>query len=319
MEQQLQSLIEKSESFHNMAIDMNRIFTIIGDDVPREIVDENIKQLANGVEQLTHIIKSIEKKYKLDRQRRERSTRAAARLSVVNPPVVSDLPTILPEVVSLENVDLPVEHSDSYDMELRAHEDWVRSHCEHVFRDGPITIDFDYSRIRPSSHIENALYVAHQRRIDRIRSEYLPTILPVNVEQQNDLEIQEAFRGRAEVYLNPVIRTRKPKSKKTKAVNQRMLDSVMPDACGICLNTNTRGETVSTSCGHHFCGDCFDHWAEFKLQHPNASNRVITCPICRQAKPTVTQFRLRKQRVSKAVNSVVDTNLVIEEEEEEEE
>lgn len=83
----------------------------------------------------------------------------------------------------------------------------------------------------------------------------------------------------------PIVRHRRHVSR---ALTKREMDVVMPEPCGICYDTYTKLNSVSTCCGHSFCKDCF-------TSHENATrSQPITCPLCRKMKPIVTEYRGRK-------------------------
>ena len=92
----------------------------------------------------------------------------------------------------------------------------------------------------------------------------------------------------------------------SKVIRKRDLDVVMGDDCGICLDKETRRNTVSTCCGHHYCKTCFDALVESCREV-----RVLKCPICRKENPRITLFRARNPPTKKPV--VVPPSLPAEE------
>ena len=99
----------------------------------------------------------------------------------------------------------------------------------------------------------------------------------------------------------PAVRAVRIKKPVSKALKKSDLEAMMPDDCGICLEKNTRMNTASTCCGHHFCVGCYDSM----VAHSIAQNRCINCPLCRKVSPQITVFRSRKTPVRKPRNPVL--------------
>ena len=110
-----------------------------------------------------------------------------------------------------------------------------------------------------------------------------PTILPIDLPTAN---VEHAPRR-----AKRATRTRIPKSK-VRVVRRDEFDGIMSDSCGICLDTKTRGETITTSCGHPFCKDCFHSWSDFNVQN----GTLVSCPCCRTRCEHTTEVRLRKKK-----------------------
>ena len=85
---------------------------------------------------------------------------------------------------------------------------------------------------------------------------------------------------------------------KCKALKKTELDAQMPDSCGICLEVNTRANSIVTDCGHGFCKTCFDQYIESIRLRPR-QERQLSCPMCRKFGPKCTEFRGRKPPVRK--------------------
>jgi hypothetical protein len=83
---------------------------------------------------------------------------------------------------------------------------------------------------------------------------------------------------------------------KSKALKKSELESQMPDNCGICLEVNTRSNSILTDCGHGFCKTCFDQYIESIRVKPR-QERQLKCPMCRKFGPKCTEFRPRKAPV----------------------
>jgi Ring finger domain len=85
---------------------------------------------------------------------------------------------------------------------------------------------------------------------------------------------------------------------KSKALKKSELEAQMPDNCGICLEVNTRSNSILTDCGHGFCKTCFDQYIESIRVKPR-QERQLKCPMCRKFGPKCTEFRPRKAPVRK--------------------
>jgi hypothetical protein len=92
--------------------------------------------------------------------------------------------------------------------------------------------------------------------------------------------IQQTVQPRARIHVN-----RRPR---TVAVisDRTTLRAMMPDACGICLDTNNRRKTITTSCGHHYCKGCFSHWAKNRR-----GAMAVSCPYCRENVVEITEYK----------------------------
>jgi hypothetical protein len=88
-------------------------------------------------------------------------------------------------------------------------------------------------------------------------------------------------------------RKKQPRPKKQKpttvfVISDRItLRKIMSDACGICLDNNTRRKTITTSCGHNYCKCCFSGWSKHKL----TSQTIVSCPECRGDVLEITEYR----------------------------
>lgn len=84
---------------------------------------------------------------------------------------------------------------------------------------------------------------------------------------------------------------RRRRARTSKAISQRDMNIVLPDPCSICYEDYTKGNSISTSCGHTFCKTCYEG-------HENSVDRrkKVCCPLCRQETPLITEYRARKPR-----------------------
>ena len=74
----------------------------------------------------------------------------------------------------------------------------------------------------------------------------------------------------------------------TKIVKRSVVEAMMPDKCGICLDAHSRGDTITTDCGHDYCKPCFNLLASIK----NAEDKDIMCPNCRNICDKIIDFRM---------------------------
>jgi hypothetical protein len=123
----------------------------------------------------------------------------------------------------------------------------------------------------------------------------------------NTMDNEEDIFGDDDIQVNEIMartnsdETRSrvfPRMKKpiSKTVKKTEFDSMMDDSCGICLDTRTRGETITTSCGHNYCNTCFDALVQSRKQQILRKDKVVHCPHCRSVNPQITVFKMRKPR-----------------------
>ena len=77
---------------------------------------------------------------------------------------------------------------------------------------------------------------------------------------------------------------------KTKAIKAAEINAPMPADCAICQETHNRGDSIETSCGHHFGQECFLQWVTTK----KSRRQDVTCPLCLTTDMTYHGFRARK-------------------------
>lgn len=92
--------------------------------------------------------------------------------------------------------------------------------------------------------------------------------------------------------------------KKSKTVKTFETDSILPDACGVCLENHKKIDSLTCNCTHQFGKECFNKWKN--ICHKLKKN--TPCPICRTTVNSITLFRARKIRVAKPT---VDSPVVI--------
>lgn len=63
-------------------------------------------------------------------------------------------------------------------------------------------------------------------------------------------------------------------------------DTILPDACGICLENHKKSETVLCGCKHAFGRECLDGWKEVCKN----SKEGLTCPMCRHRIVKTTSY-----------------------------
>ena len=63
-------------------------------------------------------------------------------------------------------------------------------------------------------------------------------------------------------------------------IDKSQFHELCAEACAICLETHTKGDSVLTECNHEFCHQCWNQWI----------TRAKTCPACRKSCPSTTSF-----------------------------
>lgn len=133
-----------------------------------------------------------------------------------------------------------------------------------------------------------------------LNDDFLPFSNTMDIEENifgddDDIQVNEilARTNSDETRSRMFPRMKKPISK---TVKKTEFESMMDDSCGICLDTRTRGETISTSCGHNYCNTCFDALVQSRKQQILRKDKVVHCPHCRTVNPQITVFKMRKPR-----------------------
>jgi hypothetical protein len=131
----------------------------------------------------------------------------------------------------------------------------------------------------------NELHISHvraQRATRRLAAiQTRPPVPETIIQDPIQQTVQTAtVQPRARIHVN-----RRPR---TVAVisDRTTLRAMMPDACGICLDTNNRRNTITTSCGHHYCKGCFSHWAKNRR-----GAMAVSCPYCRENVDEITEYK----------------------------
>jgi hypothetical protein len=87
---------------------------------------------------------------------------------------------------------------------------------------------------------------------------------------------------------------------KYRSIGKARFESNCAESCAICLDTHINGDSVVTEeCKHCFGKQCWQNW----MCNP-AGNQ--TCPTCRQHRPRVISFTMRRPRS----NAIVDDNII---------
>ena len=81
----------------------------------------------------------------------------------------------------------------------------------------------------------------------------------------------------------------------TKVLKTVELNSILPDACGICLEQHSKIDSIVCNCSHEFSNECFDKWKKVC----NTAKKDVTCPTCRTKVTEMTRFRARAERKKK--------------------
>jgi hypothetical protein len=88
---------------------------------------------------------------------------------------------------------------------------------------------------------------------------------------------------------------------KNRAIGQARFEANCTEACAICLDTHTNGDSVVTQeCNHCFGKECWKTW----MCNPYSNQ---TCPTCRTDRPNVIAYTMRRPRA----NAVVEEDDVI--------
>jgi hypothetical protein len=88
---------------------------------------------------------------------------------------------------------------------------------------------------------------------------------------------------------NRQVRQRRRPARKSIALKKTELDVAMPDNCSICIDGYTKVNSVTTSCGHAFCKECYNTHEQTVL----ANHNRVYCPLCRAVNLKITEYRKR--------------------------
>jgi hypothetical protein len=80
-----------------------------------------------------------------------------------------------------------------------------------------------------------------------------------------------------------------------KVLSVRLLNSPLPDTCGICLDSHLKSVTCTLNCNHEFGVECLTGWKNVC----QTNNKPLNCPTCRENVTTMTTFRQRAPVVRK--------------------
>jgi len=79
---------------------------------------------------------------------------------------------------------------------------------------------------------------------------------------------------------------------KNRAIGQARFEANCTEACAICLDTHTNGDSVVTQeCNHCFGKECWQKW----MSNPTSNQ---TCPTCRTDRPNVIAYTMRRPRAN---------------------
>ena len=92
-----------------------------------------------------------------------------------------------------------------------------------------------------------------------------------------------------------------------KVLSVRLLNSPLPDTCGICLDSHLKSVTCTLNCNHEFGVECLTGWKNIC----QTNNKVLNCPTCRENVTTMTTFRQRAPvvRKPKPVVNIIDVDV----------
>ena len=116
----------------------------------------------------------------------------------------------------------------------------------------------------------------------------------VTIEPLNLIAILQAEQVLRPVAVVTPRETLKIKTKTLKATEQ---DTLLPDACAVCLCQHTKMDTTVLNCNHQFGKECFRKWKIICIK----SDKDISCPTCRQKVTITTIFKINKPRINKIV------------------
>jgi hypothetical protein len=79
---------------------------------------------------------------------------------------------------------------------------------------------------------------------------------------------------------------------KKRSIGQARFEANCDEACAICLDTHTNGDSVVTQeCNHCFGKECWKTW----ICNPTGNQ---TCPTCRTDRPNVISYTMRRARAN---------------------
>ena len=79
---------------------------------------------------------------------------------------------------------------------------------------------------------------------------------------------------------------------KKRSIGQARFEANCEEACAICLDTHTNGDSVVTQeCNHCFGKECWKTW----MCNPTSNQ---TCPTCRTDRPNVIAYTMRRARAN---------------------
>ena len=145
-----------------------------------------------------------------------------------------------------------------------------------------------------------SVLVRRMRRLEREPRPPVRRLIQAPTTPLQALTVLEAHVPRARappVVIDKII-------KKSKTVKTLETDSILPDACGVCLENHKKIDSLTCNCTHQFGKECFNKWKN--ICHKLKKN--TPCPICRTTVNSITLFRARKIRVAKPT---VDSPVVI--------
>ena len=145
-----------------------------------------------------------------------------------------------------------------------------------------------------SQHERDARVRAREERArlaaERLAAEAVPVPAPVPAPVPVVQEVIVLDHADAPLATRQVRQRRCP-ARKIVALKKTELNQTVDEPCCICMEEYTRINSVITSCGHAFCKGCYDQVEQTGLA---SATRKVCCPICRERKPKITEYRARK-------------------------
>ena len=149
----------------------------------------------------------------------------------------------------------------------------------------------DYLRAGDYEQAREAIGRAERADVARYTSPVRPSALLREINAT--LGIQQAPLGQRRDWMSWQFYA--PAHIKKRAIGQARFEANCTEACAICLDTHTNGESVVTEeCKHCFGKECWKTW----MCNPTGNQ---TCPSCRTDRPKVIAYTMRRPRANAMV------------------
>jgi len=146
----------------------------------------------------------------------------------------------------------------------------------------------DYLRAGDYVQAREAIGRAERADVDRYTGPVRPSALLREINAT--LGIQQAPLGQRRDWMS--WQFYEPVYIKKRSIGQARFEANCTEACAICLDTHTNGESVVTEeCNHCFGKECWKTW----MCNPTSNQ---TCPTCRTDRPNVIAYTMRRPRAN---------------------